>query len=359
MAKLEKLPSQCLPSSYRIADEDLRLKHVIQTLPSELFLKDSRRAWGQVLTSTTMLAIGYFVTTYSPWYLLPLAWVFTGTALTGFFVIGHDCGHRSFSNRKWLNNLVGHLVFLPLIYPFHGWRIGHNYHHKHTNKIDFDNAWQPWRKEVYEDVSWGVKRTYQAIRGKLWWIGSIFHWVLVNFDWNRCTGKDREKMRFSTFFALIGSFIGLTILIVCSGWWGLVNYWLMPWIVYHFWLSTFTIVHHTDKNIPFRIASEWREAISQLTGTVHCDYPSWVEFLCHDINVHVPHHICTAIPSYKLRDAHSIIKDNWGEHIKEKKFNLELIKEIIEECHLYDTDNFYVSFNTFEADKRAAITGSK
>jgi len=32
---------------------------------------------------------------------------FTGTALTGFFVIAHDCGHRSFAKRRWVNDLVG------------------------------------------------------------------------------------------------------------------------------------------------------------------------------------------------------------------------------------------------------------
>jgi len=52
-----------------------------------------------------------------------LAWIFTGTALTGF--IAHDCGHRSFAKQRWVNDLVGHLFMLPLIYPFHSWRILH------------------------------------------------------------------------------------------------------------------------------------------------------------------------------------------------------------------------------------------
>ena len=31
-------------------------------------------------------------------------------------------------------------------------------------------------------------------------------------------------------------------------------------------------------------------------GTVDCEYPRWVEFLCHDISVHVPHHVSSKIP---------------------------------------------------------------
>ena len=41
----------------------------------------------------------------------------------------------------------------------------------------------------------------------------------------------------------------------------------------------------------------------QLAGTIHCDYPSWIEFLCFDINVHVPHHVNSKIPWYNLRNA--------------------------------------------------------
>lgn len=37
-----------------------------------------------------------------------------------------------------------------------------------------------------------------------------------------------------------------------------------------------------------------------------------IEILCHDINVHIPHHISPKIPSYNLRAAHKSIQENWG-----------------------------------------------
>jgi hypothetical protein len=57
--------------------------------------------------------------------------------------------------------------------------------------------------------------------------------------------------------------------------WGLVKYWLMPWLGYHFWMSTFTVVHHTAPHIPFKEAENWNAAKAQLSGTVHCDFPGW------------------------------------------------------------------------------------
>jgi omega-6 fatty acid desaturase (delta-12 desaturase) len=69
--------------------------------------------------------------------------------------------------------------------------------------------------------------------------------------------------------------------------------------------------------------------------------------LCHDINVHIPHHISTAIPFYRLRMAHASIKENWGDHIHECRFGWPLMKEIVQECHLYHPEDNYQSFRTF------------
>lgn len=37
-----------------------------------------------------------------------------------------------------------------------------------------------------------------------------------------------------------------------------------------------------------------------------------IEILCHDINVHIPHHVSSKIPSYNLRAAHKSLEENWG-----------------------------------------------
>ncbi len=39
----------------------------------------------------------------------------------------------------------------------------------------------------------------------------------------------------------------------------------------------------------------------------------WVEFLCFDINVHVPHHVMSKIPWYNLRAATDSLRQNWGQ----------------------------------------------
>jgi len=134
--------------------------------------------------------------------------------------------------------------------------------------------------------------------------------------------------------------------------WGLVKFWVMPWLGYHFWMSTFTIVHHTLPEIEFQEPQVWNEAKAQLFGTVHCEYPAWVEFLCHHINVHIPHHVSVAIPSYNLRAAHNHLKSIWGDDMVIRNFDLKLVKQITQECHLYHEDRFYQIFKEFEASKK-------
>ena len=78
---------------------------------------------------------------------------------------------------------------------------------------------------------------------------------------------------------LIGHYAGIS---------GIVKFWLMPWLGYHFWMSTFTVVHHTAPHIPFKPANEWNAAKAQLSGTVHCDYPK----------MYAPSLICSACLAY-------------------------------------------------------------
>ncbi len=328
--------------------QDLTLKQVVQTIPKVYFQKDPRKAWRSVLLSVAAVAVGYGAIALSPWFLLPLAWFFTGTALTGFFVIGHDCGHRSFSNRRWVNNWVGHIMMLPLIYPFHSWRLLHDIHHRHTNNLDVDNAWTPWKVEDYAGASGFLRRVYRGMRGGFWWLASVAHWAVLHFRLGNFEPRDRAKVTRSIAAVVIFAAVFFPTLCLLAGPWGVVKFWLMPWLGYHFWMSTFTLVHHTVPDIQFRPGHSWNEVESQLGGTLHCDYPRWVEVLCHDINVHVPHHVSVGIPSYNLRPAYAVLKEEWGPLMKETRFSWSLMRSIIGRCHIYHPEQAYQSFNSLK-----------
>lgn len=329
------------------------LKEVIKSLPAEYFEKRPLKAWGAVLITLIAVGIGYSAIAIAPWFLLPIAWIFTGTALTGCFVLAHDCGHRSFAKRRWVNDWVGHILMMPLIYPFHSWRILHNQHHTHTNKTDLDNAWHPFHPEFYDSLNVWSRWGYQGLRGRFWWVASIVHWAGLHFDLSQFAAKDRNKVKLSIGVVVGFGAIAFPLLLLTIGVWGVVKFWLLPWLIFHFWMSTFTLVHHTDPDIEFAEAEQWDAAQAQLYGTVHCSYPRWVEFLCHDINVHVPHHISTAIPFYNLRKAHTTLQQRWDEYMQpERQFSWALMKRITDQCHLYEIERGYQSFKQYHSTKQ-------
>lgn len=331
------------PSS---ALNDLKISDIVRTIPKSCFQKDWRKACVSIGITLSTVAIGYSAIVLSPWFLLPITWFFTGTALTGLFVIAHDCGHRSFAKQRWINDWVGHVMMLPLIYPFHSWRLLHDHHHVNTNKLDVDNAWDPWTSETFITASPFMQGLYRSMRGFLWWLASIAHWASLHFNVKRFAPRDRQNVRISVTAVVLFAVIFFPTLYVTVGAWGIVKFWLMPWLGYHFWMSTFTLVHHTIPEIQFQPESSWAAVPAQLSGTVHCSYPKWVEILCHDINVHVPHHISVAIPSYNLRQAHKSLMTNWGEYIHVRQFNWQLISQIVGKCHIFDAQNAYRSFQS-------------
>ncbi|XP_057415884.1 omega-6 fatty acid desaturase, chloroplastic [Lotus japonicus] len=324
--------------------DNVTLKDVISSLPKKVFEIDDVKAWKTVLISATSYALGLFMISKAPWYLLPLAWAWTGTAVTGFFVIGHDCAHKSFSTNKLVEDIVGTLAFLPLIYPYEPWRFKHDKHHAKTNMLNEDTAWNPVSKDEFDSdplLRKAIIYGYGPIRC---WM-SVAHWLLLHFDLKKFRPNEvkRVKISLACVFAFIG--IGWPLIIYKTGIMGWIKFWLMPWLGYHFWMSTFTMVHHTAPHIPFKDSEKWNAAQAQLNGTVHCDYPQWIEILCHDINVHIPHHISPRIPSYNLRAAHKSLQENWGKYLNEASWNWRLMKTIMTVCHVYDKEQNYVAFD--------------
>eukprot|EP00210_Caulerpa_lentillifera_P006821 g6520.t1 len=323
--------------------DEVTLSQIVKTLPEEVFEINNFKAWRSVLITISAVGLSLILVGFSPWYLLPFSWALAGTAATGLFVIGHDCGHRSFCENKLLEDIVGTLCFAPLVYPFEPWRIKHNHHHAHTNKLEEDTAWHPFTEDKLHQmgpIARNLFVTFFATPLKCW--ASIGHWWAYHFDKEKFTSKQLPKVIVS--WLAVGAFaLGVLPFIVCNyGWWAMVKFWLLPWLGYHFWMSTFTMVHHTAPHIPFNEAENWNAAKAQLSGSVHCDYPAWVDFLTHDISWHVPHHVSSKIPWYNLRKATESLRENWGEYMTECTFNWRLMKSIFTELHLYDAEKNYV-----------------
>jgi len=363
--------------AYRISDADTAfrarpakelppgtsLSDVVKSLPREVFEVNEKKSWLHFAVTAVAMPLSLLAVHLAPWYLLPVAWFVAGTAATGLFTLGHDAGHNTFSKNPLVNDIVGNLTLSMLVYPFEQWRIQHNIHHRNTNMLRnaeipgaeiADNAWQPIDVGFFNRVP--LPRIVTAFLklgwSAFWYQLSILHWVIYHFNSKKFTKRQMPKVVIS--WICCGAFAATVFpaLLAWGGPWALVKYWLMPWLGYHFWMSTFTLIHHTAPHIQFKEKTEWNAAREQLSGTVHCDFPRWIEVLTHDINVHIPHHVSTGIPSYNLKAAYSSLKDKWGPYLNETAFSWKLCREIIDNCQVFD-DGEYITYE--EAQRRAAL----
>jgi len=341
-----------LPSNVTLAD-------ITNSLPSDVFEKTYFKGGLAVLRTIFCVAAAFYSISISHWSLLPIAWIFCGTAMAGVFMILHDCGHRSLFPSLWANEIFGELSGMFLLYPFHAWRIQHNHHHNHTNKLHVDNTWHPTNPEKF--VKWRLvyRFTLRVIKEYfLWNLGSIAHELNYHFRLSLFSEENKPCVRRSISLVVGFGLVLIPSLIYFTGFWGFSKFYLVPWFVYHFWLSTFTLVHHTLPHIPFKPESEWT-LVDRFASTVHCQYPFWVEWICHDINVHIPHHTNTNIPSYNLRRAHNALKQKWGKHMHEVVFGWELMLDIISKCHMYHKDKNYQSYDEFWQNRNEVSHNNK
>ena len=61
-----------------------------------------------------------------------------GVLIVFLFTLSHECTHTTPFRTPWLNDLVGHLVALPLMLPFTWFRYFHFAHHRFTNDPERD-----------------------------------------------------------------------------------------------------------------------------------------------------------------------------------------------------------------------------
>lgn len=314
---------------------------IIRKIPKEAFNKDAEKSFGYLYRDYLILMISVMVTIWLDSYLLALPFaILSGVMFMGIFVIGHDAGHRSFSNSIKTNNFVGHITTSICLWPFHIWRLSHDIHHKHTHNIKKEIAWRPMTVAQYARRTSAQKKLYRLTRtGWVFLSSVIFTWFFFKdgLKGRRAQffeAKDIPQVQFSIAVTLVINTLMIIGALSVSGFYGLLYLYIIPQLVFQLLLSTYTYFHHTVPDRNFLSQDEWSVERAQLANTIDVKYPKFLEWATHDIMVHVPHHVCVAIPHYHLRMAHKALKEAYPEIVKEHVFNKELVKETINRCHL-------------------------
>jgi acyl-lipid omega-3 desaturase len=298
----------------------LSLSDLKKAIPSKYF--ESSLLWSLFYVAQDLILIcalyvmAYFMCGH-PFesFFLPVFWFIQGFLFWAVFVLGHDCGHGSFSRYKSLNYFIGHILHSSILVPFHSWRISHRIHHKNTGNYEKDEIFLPLKEEEYFAMPHIARFFYREL---MWGLPIAFPLYLTrNYGW----GKKKIQSHFNPHCDLfrpdeahyiwqsgMWCLAMVCLLTYLTSIWGirwLVLYYIAPLLVCYCWLLVVTFLHHTRPGTIWYANSNWNYVKGNLQS-IDRVY-SIFEYFHHDIGTHVVHHLFPAIPHYHLRNASEVI----------------------------------------------------
>ncbi|GJN31142.1 hypothetical protein PR202_gb19502 [Eleusine coracana subsp. coracana] len=259
------------------------------------------------------------------WLVWPLYWAAQGTMFWALFVLGHDCGHGSFSNNAKLNSVVGHILHSSILVPYHGWRISHRTHHQNHGHVEKDESWHPLPQKLYNSLDFMTKKLrftmpFPLLAFPLYLFARSPGKSGSHFNPNSSLFQPNEKKDIVTstasWLAMVGILAGLTFVM---GPVQMLKLYAIPYLVFVAWLDMVTYLHHHghEDKLPWYRGKEWSYLRGGLT-TLDRDY-GLINNIHHDIGTHVIHHLFPQIPHYHLVEATEAAKPVLGKYYKEPK----------------------------------------
>ncbi|CAM0874330.1 unnamed protein product [Alopecurus aequalis] len=304
------------PPPFRIGD-------VRAAVPAHCWRKSPLRSLSYVARDVAAVAALAFVAWgLDSWAVWPLYWAAQGTLFWALFVLGHDCGHGSFSDSGTLNSVVGHLLHTFILVPYNGWRISHRTHHQNHGHIDKDESWHPITENVYKELEPSTKKLrfslpypLLAFPVYLWYRSPGKNGSHFNPSSDLFSPKERRDVIISTtcWFTMIALLIAMACLF---GPVPVLKLYSVPYVVFVMWLDLVTYLHHHGhQDLPWYRGEEWSYLRGGLT-TVDRDY-GWINNIHHDIGTHVIHHLFPQIPHYHLVEATKAARPVLGRYYRE------------------------------------------
>jgi len=267
------------------------------------------------------------------WLLLPVLCLMV-LFLARCFSLMHDCGHYSLFRHRDTNRWVGFLLGIVAGLPQLPWSRGHAFHHRHNGN------WEKYKgpsalvsANAYQQLSSPNKLVYRWLRHPLMLIpGGFFYLVikprvellagllgLVSHSVTTLRQAPQTPLNqiLSTYqtswwhspeecrdlvlnnLAVVASWIGL------SWWLGASTFWLIYAPVMACGAAVFICIFFVQHNFPGSYAhstENWSAMQGAMEGTSDLQLPALLNWFSADIGCHAIHHLCEAIPNYRLQD---------------------------------------------------------
>ncbi|HEX7664380.1 MAG TPA: fatty acid desaturase [Polyangiaceae bacterium] len=329
----------------RFAASGTNLASLRAALPKEVFVLDATLAWLGLARAFACIAVGELLLSS-----IDLEWnvslVWRGAAvfaswwvvaagMVGLFVIGHDCGHGSFSNHRRVNTIVGHLCMSGILTGFHNWRIAHDHHHAHSQIRAEDTDW-PEGMLTHEEYSRAgkserlrVELAFGSPIGLLvgFLVGmvrrTLMRWLYPQV---KLSPRRRRELLLSTALMVLTSGGIASALYVHGGWGCAVKYYGAPLYFGMILGAFFTYLHHSSEGALVFDRRAWTPIRGQVVSTFDVRFPAWFELLFFHINRHPPHHVAPRVPWYHLPRAMDALRAVHPDVDLERRFSIAYLR---------------------------------
>ncbi|CAG8483039.1 6524_t:CDS:1 [Ambispora leptoticha] len=277
---------------------------------------------------------------------------FQGTMFWAIFVLGHDCGHGSFSRYPWVNDTVGTFLHSLILVPYTTWKLSHRHHHKNTGNIDKDEVFYPLRESEALKMTGNESKGTNLAPYFAFGIGWLIY--LIEGYGTRATSHVNpfhplfKNNRAGAFTSIICVIIGLCFLYYAStiyGAWNILRYYFLPWIIFSSWLVITTFLHHhgveENLNLPWFSDDKWSYVLGNLSS-VDRDY-GFLHDVTHSIGTHQIHHLFPAIPHYYLKEATVAFRAHYPKYVQES--NEPILRTFLNTFNVFKSQ-YIISDNT-------------
>lgn len=316
-------------------------KEIMAVIPSHCFVKSTATSLAYALASCVIT--GACVGAAHRWLPLEASWtlawllyaVVTGTAVTGCWVVAHECGHGAFSDSVLVRDTVGYILHTMLLVPYFSWQRSHAVHHSRTNHVTEgethvpSSAFIPENQTMYKLLELMGEGLFTIITMPLKLLIGWPLYLLVGASGGPVRGATNhflpnrgEKGRFELFPGKWKSKVWYSDVGIVA-WVGLLAYWAFkagsvapvlamyggPYLVCNAWLVFYTWLQHTDIDVPHLGEDLWTWERGAFL-TIDRPYGPILDFLHHSIgSTHVVHHLNHQVPHYHAREATEAIKN--------------------------------------------------
>ena len=297
------------------------------------------KLWVKTIVMFTLFLSPYFLilTLDIPGWFQIILTIIMGIGMAGVGMnVMHDGNHGSFSNKPWINRLMGSSIYI-LAGNVYNWKVQHNVlHHTYTNIHGHDEDLEAGRiLRFSKHTKWQKHHKFQHYYSIFLYGLLTINWAITT-DWLQMKRYMKRKLSygkmpspFKNWSKLVISkliyvciWIVIPMLILDIAWWKiLIGFLIMHYVAGLILSVTFQLAHvMDDAEMPMpetdgKMKNTW--AIHQLKTTVNFGKNNWlVNWFTGGLNHQVEHHIFPNISHVHYKKISEIVKRT------AKEFNL-------------------------------------